>query len=248
MARFDDKVVVITGASRGIGEAMALAFAAEGAILALCGRSAARMQETADKVTALGAKVSLFEIEVSNAESVVAGFKAIEKELGAADVLVNNAGITKDTLMLRMSESDWDDVLDINLKGAFLCTKSAMRGMMKKRKGAIVNISSVVALMGNAGQANYTASKAGLIGLTKTTARELASRGIRANAIAPGFIETKMTDELSEDIQNKMKDAIPLSRFGKPEEIANVALFLASDDTSYITKQVLSTCSGMVMS
>ncbi|MFC1467149.1 3-oxoacyl-[acyl-carrier-protein] reductase [Verrucomicrobiota bacterium] len=248
MGQHEGQVAVVTGASRGIGEAIALKLAAEGADVALCGRSVERLQGTAEKVRALGVRAECYAIEVSNGESVTEGFKAIEKDLGKIDVLVNNAGITKDGLLMRMSEQDWDDVMDINLKGAFLCTKAAMRGMMKRRSGAIVNIASVVGLMGNAGQANYTASKGGVIAFTKTVARELASRGIRANAVAPGFIRTAMTDELSEDVQNKMKAQIPLARFGEPEDIANLVSFLASDASGYITGQVISACGGMVMS
>lgn len=248
MGQLEGQVAVVTGASRGIGEAIAVKLAAEGADVALCGRSVDRLQGTAEKVRALGVKAECYAIEVSNGDSVAEGFKAIEKDLGKIDILVNNAGITKDGLLMRMSEQDWDDVMDINLKGAFLCTKAAMRGMMKRRSGAIVNIASVVGLMGNAGQANYTASKGGVIAFTKTVARELASRGIRANAVAPGFIRTAMTDELSEEVQNKMKDQIPLGRFGEPEDIANLVSFLASDAAGYITGQVISACGGMVMS
>ena len=161
--------------------------------------------------------------------------------------MVNNAGITKDGLLLRMSEEDWDQVLDVNLKGVFLCTKAVMRGMSKRREGSIVNIASVIGLMGNAGQANYAASKGGVISFSKTVAKELASRNVRCNAIAPGFIRTAMTDALDEEIQEKMKELIPLRRFGEPEDVANVVLFLASNSSSYVTGQVLSTCGGMVM-
>jgi len=248
MKQFEGKVAVVTGASRGIGEAIALKLAAEGAEIALCGRSVDRLQATAEKVRALGVKVACYAVEVSDGESVAANFKVIEKDFGKIDVLVNNAGITKDGLMMRMSEQDWDDVMDVNLKGAFLCTKAAMRGMMKRRSGSIVNIASIVGQIGNAGQANYTASKGGLIAFTKTTARELASRGIRANAVAPGFIRTAMTDELPDAVQGKMKEQIPLNRFGEPEDIANLVSFLASDASGYITGQVISACGGMVMS
>jgi 3-oxoacyl-[acyl-carrier protein] reductase len=186
-------------------------------------------------------------VNVAEGESVTAGVKAIEKDFGKIDVLVNNAGITKDGLMMRMSEDDWDAVLNVNLKGVFLCTKAAMRGMMKQRSGTIVNIASVIGLMGNAGQANYAASKGGVIAFSKTVAKELSSRNVRCNAVAPGFIRTAMTDALDEEVQSKMKELIPLARFGEPEDVANVVLFLASDASAYVTGQVLSTCGGMVM-
>ena len=186
-------------------------------------------------------------MNVAVGESVTACIKSIEKDFGKIDVLVNNAGITKDGLLMRMSEADWDAVLDVNLKGVFLCTKAAMRGMMKQRSGTIVNIASVIGLMGNAGQANYAASKGGVISFSKTVAKELASRNVRCNAIAPGFIRSAMTDKLDDEIQGKMKELIPLGRFGDPEDVANVALFLASDASAYVTGQVLSTCGGMVM-
>ncbi|MBT8046619.1 MAG: beta-ketoacyl-ACP reductase, partial [Pontiella sp.] len=198
-------------------------------------------------VKALGRRAECYGVNVAEGESVTAGVKAIEKDFGKIDVLVNNAGITKDGLLMRMSEADWDAVLNVNLKGVFLCTKAAMRGMMKQRSGTIVNIASVIGLMGNAGQANYAASKGGVISFSKTVAKELASRGVRCNAIAPGFIRSAMTDKLDEDIQNKMKELIPLGRFGDPEDVANVVLFLASDASAYVTGQVLSTCGGMVM-
>ena len=172
---------------------------------------------------------------------------AAEKAFGRIDILVNNAGITRDMFMIRMSEEDWDQVLDINLKGAFLFTKAVSRGMMKKRQGTIVNIASIIGLIGNAGQCNYSASKAGLIALTKSVARELASRNIRANAVAPGFIQTRMTDQLPEEMKKKMLDAIPLGRFGQPDDVANVVLFLAGDASSYVNGQVLAVCGGMVM-
>ncbi len=247
MFELNDKVALVTGAARGLGQAIALKLAEAGADLALCDLNAEWVEETAEKVKALGRRAECYGINVAEGESVTAGIKAIEKDFGKIDVLVNNAGITKDGLMMRMSEDDWDAVLNVNLKGTFLCTKAAMRGMMKQRSGTIVNIASVIGLMGNAGQANYAASKGGVIAFSKTVAKELSSRNVRCNAVAPGFIRTAMTDALDEEVQNKMKELIPLSRFGEPEDVANVVLFLASDASAYVTGQVISTCGGMVM-
>ena len=247
MFELNDKVALVTGAARGLGQAIALKLAEAGADLALCDLNAEWVEETAEKVKALGRRAECYGINVAEGESVAAGIKAIEKDFGKIDVLVNNAGITKDGLMMRMSEDDWDAVLNVNLKGTFLCTKAAMRGMMKQRSGTIVNIASVIGLMGNAGQANYAASKGGVIAFSKTVAKELSSRNVRCNAVAPGFIRTAMTDALDEEVQNKMKELIPLSRFGEPEDVANVVLFLASDASAYVTGQVISTCGGMVM-
>jgi 3-oxoacyl-[acyl-carrier protein] reductase len=247
MFDLNDKVALVTGAARGLGQAIAVKLAEAGADIALCDLNAEWLEETAEKVKALGRRAECYAVNVADGESVTAGVKAIEKDFGKIDVLVNNAGITKDGLMMRMSEDDWDAVLNVNLKGAFLCTKAAMRGMMKQRSGTIVNIASVIGLMGNAGQANYAASKGGVIAFSKTVAKELASRNIRCNAVAPGFIRTAMTDALDEEVQNKMKELIPLSRFGEPEDVANVVLFLASDASAYVTGQVISTCGGMVM-
>jgi len=247
MFELNDKVAMVTGAARGLGQAIAVKLAEAGADIALCDLNAEWLEETAGKVKALGRRVECYGVNVAEGESVTAGVKAIEKDFGKIDVLVNNAGITKDGLLMRMREDDWDAVLNVNLKGVFLCTKAAMRGMMKQRSGTIVNIASVIGLMGNAGQANYAASKGGVISFSKTVAKELASRNVLCNAVAPGFIRTAMTDALDEDVQNKMKEIIPLSRFGEPEDVANVVLFLASDASAYVTGQVLSTCGGMVM-
>jgi len=247
MFELNDKVALVTGAARGLGQAIALKLAEAGADLALCDLNAEWLEETAEKVKALGRRAECYGVNVADGESVTAGIKAIEKDFGKIDVLVNNAGITKDGLMMRMSEDDWDDVLNVNLKGTFLCTKAVTRGMMKRRSGTIVNIASVIGLMGNAGQANYAASKGGVIAFSKTVAKELSSRNVRCNAVAPGFIRTAMTDALDDDVQNKMKELIPLSRFGEPEDVANVVLFLASDASAYVTGQVISTCGGMVM-
>jgi 3-oxoacyl-[acyl-carrier protein] reductase len=194
----------------------------------------------------MGRKAWGYGADVSNAASVDETVEKILADAGKVDILVNNAGITRDGLLMRMSEADWDAVLDINLKGTFLFTKFVSKQMMKQRSGAIVNVASIIGLIGNAGQCNYSASKAGVIALTKSVAKELASRNIRANAVAPGFIKTKMTDKLPEDIQKKMLDAIPAGRFGEPEDVANVALFLASGESAYVTGQVLSVCGGMV--
>jgi 3-oxoacyl-[acyl-carrier protein] reductase len=247
MFELNEKVAMVTGAARGLGQAIAVKLAGAGADIALCDLKAEWLEETASKVKALGRKVECYGVNVADGESVNEGVKAITKDFGKIDVLVNNAGITKDGLIMRMSEDDWDAVLNVNLKGVFLCTKAAMRGMMKQRSGTIVNIASVIGLMGNAGQANYAASKGGVISFSKTVAKELASRNVRCNAVAPGFIRTAMTDALDEEVQNKMKELIPLGRFGEPEDVANVVLFLASDASAYVTGQVLSTCGGMVM-
>jgi len=247
MFKLNDKVALVTGSARGLGQAIALKLAEAGADIALCDLNAEWLEETAGKIKALGRRAECYGVNVAEGESVATGIKAIEKDFGKIDILVNNAGITKDGLIMRMSEDDWDAVLNVNLKGTFLCTKAVMRGMMKRRSGTIVNIASVIGLMGNAGQANYAASKGGVISFSKTVAKELASRNVRCNAVAPGFIRTAMTDALDEEIQNKMKEIIPLSRFGEPEDVANVVWFLASDASAYVTGQVISTCGGMVM-
>jgi len=248
MGQFSGKVALVTGAARGIGQAIALKLAADGADLALCDLKAEWLAETAGKVKELGRRVECYSVDVSNAAGVDAAVKQIEADFGkAVDVLVNNAGITKDGLLMRMSEEDWDAVLNVNLKGVFLFTKAAMRGMMKQRSGSIVNIASIIGLIGNPGQANYAASKGAVIAFTKTVAKELCSRNIRCNAVAPGFIRTPMTDKLSEEVQQKMLANIPLGRFGAPEDVANVVAFLAGDVSGYVTGQVISTCGGMVM-
>jgi len=243
----DGKCAVVTGAARGLGQAIAVKLAEAGADVALCDLQAEWLEDSAAKVRALGRRAEAYGVNVADGESVAAGVKAIEGDFGKIDVLVNNAGITKDGLLMRMSEADWDAVLDVNLKGTFLCTKAVMRGMMKQRSGSIVNIASVIGLMGNAGQANYAASKGGVISFSKSVAKELASRNVRCNAVAPGFIRTAMTDALEDDVQAKMKELIPLARFGEPADVANVVLFLASDASGYVTGQALSTCGGMVM-
>lgn len=248
MALLEGKVAIVTGAARGIGQEIALKLASEGADLALSDVKTEWLEETHSKVQALGRRAEVYAVDVSNGAQVQAGVDQIAKDFGKMDIVVNNAGITRDGLLVRMSEEDWDMVMNINLKGTFLMTKAASRYMMKQRSGNFVNIASVIGLMGNPGQANYGASKAAVINLTKTTAKELAARGIRANAIAPGFIKTKMTDALSEDVRNAMLAVIPMKDFGTPEDVANVVLFLASDLSRYVTGQTLSVCGGMVTS
>jgi len=246
MVSLEGKVAIVTGAARGIGQSIALKLASVGADLALCDLQAEWLDETAEKVKALGREVRCYQGDVSKGDDVNAVVKQMNADFGHLDVLVNNAGITRDGLMMRMSEEDWDAVLDINLKGTFLFSKAVGRYMMKQRNGSMVNIASVIGLMGNPGQANYGASKAGVIGLTKTVAKELASRNVRANAVAPGFIQTAMTDKLTEEVRDQMMNAIPLKKFGQPEDVANVVAFLASDASAFVTGQVLSICGGMV--
>lgn len=248
MALLDGKVAVVTGAARGIGQAIALKLASEGADLALCNRRVESLAETKSMLEAQGKRVELYQVDVSKSDQVSEGITQIAKDFEKIDIVVNNAGITRDGLMMRMSEEDWDLVMNTNLKGTFLMTKAASKYMMKKRSGVFVNISSVIGLTGNPGQANYGASKAGMSNLTKTTARELATRGIRANAIAPGFIKTNMTDALTPELQDAMLKNIPMKEFGTPEDVANVVLFLASDLSRYVTGQTLSVCGGMVTS
>ena len=247
MNELQDQVAIVTGAARGIGRAIALKLADEGAKLALVDVKDEWLEESLALVRAKGVEAEGFACDIASGEAVEAAVKTIHGRFGKIDILVNNAGITRDTLLVRMSEADWDAVLSVNLKGAFLTTKAVGRIMMKQRGGAIVNMASVVGLMGNAGQANYTASKAGLIALTKTTARELGPRGVRANAIAPGFVHTAMTDALPEAVREGMLKIIPLGRAAEPEEIADAAVFLAGPRARYITGQVLAVCGGMTM-
>ena len=248
MSKLTGKTAIVTGASRGIGAAIARRFAEEGANIVVNNSGS---QDKAEAVVAeieqAGGKAIAIKANVADADAVKSLADAAMKEFGSIDILVNNAGITRDNLMMRMKEDEWDDVINTNLKGVFLCTKAVTRQMMKQRAGRIVNIASIVGVMGNAGQANYVAAKAGVIGLTKTTARELASRGITANAVAPGFITTDMTEKLGDDVQSSMLAQIPLARFGAPEDVANAALFLASDEASYVTGQTLHLDGGMVM-
>ena len=247
MKQLENQIAVVTGAGRGIGRAIALKFAAQGADIAAVDLKTDFVQETAEEVRKLGRKAWAVAANVSEAASVEAAAEQILKEASRVDILVNNAGITKDGLLMRMSEADWDAVLDINLKGTFLFTKAFSRSFLKQKSGCIVNIASVIGLIGNAGQCNYAASKAGVIGLTKSCAREFASRGITVNAIAPGFIQTAMTDKLSQEQKDVITKQIPLASLGQPEDVAEVALFFASPAARYITGQVLAVDGGMVM-
>jgi 3-oxoacyl-[acyl-carrier protein] reductase len=247
MSQLTNHIAVVTGAGRGIGRAIALKFAAAGADVACVSRTAENSEKVANEVRALGRKAWAHAVDVADGAAVAAAAEKILAECGKVDILVNNAGVTKDGLLMRMSEADWDTVLDTNLKGAFLMTKAFTRQFAKQRSGRIINLASVVGLMGNAGQANYAASKAGLIGFTKSTAKELASRGVTANAIAPGFIETDMTAVLNEEQRGALLKFIPLAAFGKAEDIAEAALYLASPGARYVTGQVLTVDGGMVM-
>lgn len=242
----ENKKVMITGGSRGIGRAMAIAMAQAGADVAVIYNG---NKEAADKVCeeirAMGRQAAAFKCDVGNFEEAGKTVQAVNKELGGLDVLVNNAGITKDGLIFTLKEDDFDRVIETNLKGAFNTIKHAAKIMMKNRKGTIINITSVSGMMGNPGQANYAAAKAGMIGLTKTVAKELAARGITCNAIAPGFVATEMTDKLSDEVKDSIDSVVPLKRMAQPEDIANAAVFLASDKASYITGEVLKVDGGL---
>lgn len=242
------KVALVTGGSRGIGRAIALKLAENGADVAInyAGNTAAA-EEVKAAIEQMGRKALLIQCSVADTDGVQAMVNQVVKELGRLDILVNNAGITRDGLLMRMKEADWDDVMNTNLKGVYNCSKAVMRTMMKQKSGRIVNMASVVGEMGNAGQANYAAAKAGVIGFTKSMAKEVASRGITVNAIAPGFIATDMTSVLSDDQKAEMARTIPLGRAGQPEDVANAVLFLASEGAAYITGQVLNVDGGMVM-
>ena len=246
MKRFENKIVLVTGAGRGIGASIAKRFASEGAevIVNYSGNDEAA-QKTVDEITATGGQAQKYKCSVNDSESVKVMIDEIIKEFGRVDILVNNAGITKDGLMLRMTDEDFDRVIDVNLKGTFNCTKYVSKYMLKQKSGKIINISSVVGLSGNAGQVNYSASKAGIIGITKSAAKELSSRGITVNAVAPGYVDTDMTKVLSDNIRNEILKNIPLQRMGNVEDISNCVAFLASEDASYITGQVISVDGGM---
>ena len=239
---------IVTGGSRGIGRAIALRLAEEGANVAViyAGNTAAA-EETQKAIAAQGGQSIAIQCDVANEEAVTAMVKQVKEQFGSVDILVNNAGITRDGLLMRMKTADWQAVLDTNLTGTFFCTKAVTKLMMKQRSGAIVNLTSVVGLTGNAGQANYAAAKSGIIGFTKSVAKELASRGIRANAVAPGYIDTDMTAVLSDTVKEEMIKAIPMGRIAQPQEVANAVLFLVSDCSSYITGQVLNVDGGVVM-
>ena len=248
MKLLDGKTALITGASRGIGKAIALQFAAEGANIAFSDiRRDENMENLEKELRALGVQARGYASDASSFSDSDRVVEEIVKDFGRIDVLVNNAGITRDNLLMRMTEADWDLVLLINLKSVFNLTKAVQRIMLKQRYGSIINMSSVVGVNGNAGQSNYSASKAGMIGFTKSIAQELGSRNIRCNAIAPGFIETEMTHKLPEDVRAEWTKKIPLRRGGKPEDVANVCVFLASDLSAYVSGQVISVCGGMSM-
>ena len=248
MSRFENQTVIVTGAGRGIGEAIARRFASEGARVACVSRTETNAAKVADAINATTPdRAKAYAVDVADKKTVGAISEKILADFGRVDVLVNNAGLTRDGLAMRMSEEDWDLVVDTNLKGAFNFIQGVMRSMIKQRSGRIINISSVSGLMGNAGQANYAASKAGLLGLSKSLARELASRGITVNVVAPGFITTDMTEVLPENVKNAVLPGIPLGKFGEPDDIAAAVAFLASSEAKYITGQTLTVDGGMVM-
>jgi 3-oxoacyl-[acyl-carrier protein] reductase len=241
------KVAVVTGGSRGIGRAVATVLAREGAVITLCARDRVLLEKVAAEIESSGVQALAVQADVTRASEVEQMIGACVERFGQVDILVNNAGITRDNLLLRMKDEEWDAVLSTNLKGVFHCTRAVLRPMIKQRSGRIINLTSVVAVMGNPGQANYVAAKAGIIGLTKATAREVASRGITANAVAPGFIETDMTHALDPELQEQMRSQIPLGRFGRPEDVAELVAFLASDRAAYITGQVIHLNGGLWM-
>lgn len=246
--KLENKVSMITGGGRGIGKEIALVFAGEGSDIAICDINEETLQAAKGEIEAsTGRKALTGKVDVSSVEDCQNFVNKILDNFGKLDILVNNAGITRDNLLMRMSEAEWDAVLDVNLKGAFNCIKAVTRSMVKQRSGKIINMASIIGIMGNAGQANYSASKGGLIALTKTAAKELGSRNINVNAIAPGFIQTDMTDKLSDDRKENMLKAIPLGKMGVAKDVADLALFLASDDSTYITGQVVQVDGGMVM-
>lgn len=242
-----DQVALVTGASRGIGREVALMLAAEGAKLTICSRSTEELAKLRDEIISRGGVCLDLKTDVQVHTEVEDAVKKTLDTYGRIDILVNNAGVTRDNLLARMSEDDWNFVLSVNLRGTFLFTRAVSKPMIKQRKGKIVNIASVIGLTGNAGQANYAASKAGIIGFTKSVAKELAKRNVCVNAVAPGFIETEMTDKLSEDVKTAILGQIPLGRFGSPKDVAQTVLFLASDQANYMTGQVLVVDGGMVM-
>lgn len=245
--RLKDEIAFITGSARGIGREIAEVFAREGALVVISDIKIEDCQATAEEFKAKGYKADAFACNVTNSQDVDTVIEAVVAKHGRIDILVNNAGITRDNLFLRMKEEDWDAVLTVNLKGTFNACKAVSRVMLKARKGKIISIASVIGVMGNAGQANYAASKAGVIGLTKSLAREFASRSITVNAVAPGYIKTAMTDKLSDEVKNKILENVPLNRMGTPTDVANTCLFLASKDADYITGQTILVDGGMVM-
>jgi len=245
--KLKDKVSLITGGGQGIGRTIALSFADEGSHIAICDVNEDSLAETAKAVKAKGRECLTFTADVSKPDQVTGMVNKILDKFRKIDILINNAGITRDSLLVRMDEKLWDQVLDVNLKGTFNCSKAVAKPMMKARGGRIVNIASIIGLIGNPGQANYAASKGGVIALTKTVAKELASRNVNVNAIAPGFIKTAMTEKLTDEIKNLMLKEIPMGRLGEQKDVANLAMFLASDDSSYITGHVVQVDGGMVM-
>ena len=247
MSKLPEKIAIVTGGGSGIGQAIALELAREGCHIALCGRRLEPLQASAQAIEALGRQALVSQVDVSQNDAVQHFVDDVVTRFGRVDLLVNNAGVTRDNLLIRMTEAQWDEVMTINLKGAFLFGKAVARPMMKQRAGSIIQITSIIGLIGNAGQCNYAASKAGLIALTQSMAKELASRNIRVNAVAPGFIVSQMTDALPDALRTKMLGEIPLGRFGAGEDIANAVVFLASEDASYVTGQVLSVNGGMTM-
>ena len=245
--KLENKIAIVTGGARGIGKAISMSLANEGATIAIVDINEEAAQETADEMNKAGFTAKGYKANVASPEDVNAMVKAVIKDFGQVDILVNNAGITRDNLIMRMTENEWDLVIDINLKGTFNCIKAVTRPMMKARSGKIVNIASIVGVMGNAGQANYCASKGGVIGLTKSAARELAARNINVNGVAPGYIQTEMTDVLSDEAKEWFMNNIPLKRAGSPESVASVVTFLAGPDSEYITGQTINLDGGMVM-
>ena len=245
--RLKDKVALVTGSAQGIGREIALVFAREGADVIISDINIEKAAKTSTEIEALGRRSLALQLNVTDYASVEEGVNKILDKFGKVDILVNNAGITKDGLLLRMSEADWDAVINVNLKGTFNCTKAVSKVMIKQRGGRIINIASIIGIIGNAGQANYSASKAGIIALTKTAAKELASRNIAVNAVAPGFIQTDMTAKLPEALKAKMLEAIPLNRLGDPADVAYTCLFLACEEAGYITGQTIVVDGGMVM-
>ena len=247
MMRFQDEVVMVTGSSRGIGKEIAQAFAQEGAVVMIIDVNAQLAEEVKNELTGRGLKAESFCCDVTNLQNVQEIVTKILDKYKRVDILVNNAGITKDNLLLRMSENDWDAVVNVNLRGPFVCTKAVTKAMMKARKGRIINIASIIGIRGNAGQANYAATKAGIIGFTKSVARELASRGITANAIAPGYIQTAMTAQLNDTVREELLKQIPLGLLGTAKDVAGACLFLASNEASYITGQTIVVDGGMAI-